>query len=345
MSILINGKEFLVEKKMKLIEFLKKNDIEVPNFCYDSRIVKEGSCGICAVEVNGKLQKSCEIYTEDGMVVKTHTEEVIEERERILNDIIETHPLDCLTCHKSGHCKLQEYCYEYEIKQTHNFYEDEKLAIDDSNPFYTIDPNKCIACGKCVGICEQNQCNKEIQLNEINGKLAITTRSGAKINDTLCMSCGNCVSICPVGALTPKTKSNFRNWEVEMVRTTCSYCGVGCQIDFAVKNNEIVDAFPANIAPNDGLLCVKGKFGYKFINSPDRLTKPLVRKDGKLVETTYEEAYKYIIDKMKDIKSKHGADAFAGLSSARCTNEDNFMFQKLFRGVIGTNNLDHCARL
>ncbi len=345
MSIKVNKKEYEFIKDKTLLDFLSDLDITIPTLCHDKRIKhNEQECGICVVEVDGKLEKACKTMLKDNTAIKTHSELVLKKRKEILENIIKTHALDCLGCKKSGECKLQDYCYEYEVHQRKNSYM-EDLEIDDSNPFYTINPNKCIACGKCVEICKNLQGSSILELKEVEGRKFVGPKSSEKVNNTKCMSCGNCVSVCPVGALLPKEKEKFRLWETKSVRTTCSYCGVGCQIDFLVKDNKIVEAKPANISPNDGLLCVKGKFGYKFVNHPDRINTPYIRRDGKLEPASWEEAYNLIGEKMTEIKKKHGADSFGGLTSARCTNEDNFIFQKLFRAVIGTNNIDHCARL
>lgn len=345
MEIKINGRIFEADPGKNLLRVLGSAGIAVPSFCYDERIMmKEESCGICVVEADGKMVKACETAIWEGMEIKTHSQEVVAKRKTILEGIIEDHPLDCLGCEKSGECLLQEYCYEYGVEKRENACS-ETLEIDDSNPFYTINPNKCIACGKCVAMCKEQQCSNGLTLTEQNGRKAVRAKGAAMIDETACLSCGNCVSVCPVGALLPKSKTNYRKWEAEKVRTTCSYCGVGCQIDFSVKNNKIMEANPAPGEPNDGLLCVKGKFGYKFVDHPDRLTTPLIRRNGVLEKASWGETMEYLSARMKGIKDEFGADAFAGLTSARCTNEDNFIFQKLFRAVIGTNNVDHCARL
>lgn len=345
MSIKVNKKEYKFIKNKTLLDFLSDLGITIPTLCHDERIKKnEQECGICVVEVDGKLEKACKTMLKDNSTIKTHSELVLKKRKEILENIIKEHALDCLGCKKSGECKLQDYCYEYEVHQNKNDFK-ESLLIDNSNPFYVINPNKCIACGKCVEICKNLQGSNILEIKEENGRKYAGPIKEEKVNNTKCMSCGNCVSVCPVGALLPKEKEQYRAWETKSVRTTCSYCGVGCQIDFLVKDNKIVEAKPANIAPNDGLLCVKGKFGYKFVNHPDRINTPYIRKNGKLEASSWEEAYNLIQKNIMKIKEKYGSDSFGGLTSARCTNEDNYIFQKLFRAVIGTNNVDHCARL
>jgi formate dehydrogenase major subunit len=173
----------------------------------------------------------------------------------------------------------------------------------------------------------------------------VVPNGGDCMAETTCVSCGNCVSVCPVGALMPKSQHEFREWEVQKIQTTCAYCGVGCQIEFSVKDGVLVDAKPANGPSNQGLLCVKGKFAYDFINHKDRLKVPMVRKNGVLVESTWEEALGIVAEKILEVKEEYGPDAIAGFSSARTVNEDNYLFQKFLRAAVGTNNVDHCARL
>jgi formate dehydrogenase major subunit len=349
-EVIINGQRTVITEESSVLRALTKEGIQVPSFCYDERFInrhfpEETDCGLCVVEINGKLEKSCSTVITDGMVILSDSDKVIERRRSILERIIEDHPLDCIVCDKSGECKLQDYCYEYGIEKSYNSCL-EALPVDDSSPFFSIDPNKCIACGKCVKVCAYLQNTNILFLTETNGKRHVAV-NGETLRDSACGSCGNCVSVCPVGALLPKGISGTRadRWKTETVQTTCCYCGVGCQIDLKVAGNKILGAGPAASGPNDGLLCVKGKFGYKFISHSDRLKTPLIRQNGQLTEATWDEAYALITEKISAFMASDGPDAFAGLTSARCTNEENYLFQKLFRTVIGTNNIDHCARL
>jgi NADH-quinone oxidoreductase subunit G len=200
-------------------------------------------------------------------------------------------------------------------------------------------------CGKCVRVCNELQGTGAIGLSERGFTTHVAVPMEAGLEKSTCVSCGNCVAVCPVGALMPKSKESLRAWETRKVRTTCSYCGVGCQMDLVVKGDKIVRVDPADGASNEGLLCVKGRFGYKFVNHPDRLKSPLIKKDGKFYEASWSEAMALIARKVKETKEKYGPDACGGFTSARCTNEDNYIFQKMMRVAIGTNNVDHCARL
>ncbi|SHH16827.1 4Fe-4S dicluster domain-containing protein [Tepidibacter thalassicus DSM 15285] len=346
-GIRINGKNICVPKDYTILKACESIGINIPTFCHDDRLVPDAACRMCVVEVVGakNLLTACSTPVTDGMEIYTHSEKVIEARKEILRLILSNHPMDCLTCEKAGNCKLQNYCYEYEVKEVNFDCKEKKFDIDDSNPFYYFDQNKCIMCGKCVRVCSELQCSNAISISERGFETRISTPFNKGIENSDCVSCGNCVSVCPVGALMPKSNEKFRAWEVRKVRTTCSYCGVGCQMDLLVKDDNVVGVEPANGPSNKGLLCVKGKFGYRFINHSDRLKKPLVKRNGKFEEVSWKEAYDIIATKVNYIKTKYGADSFAGLTSARCTNEENYLFQKLFRAVIGTNNVDHCARL
>lgn len=346
-SIIINGIKYKVEDNITILEACEKLGIPIPTLCHDDRLNPYGACRLCVVEVKGKknLQASCTTKVRDNMEIETHSEKVIKARREILDLLFSNHPEDCLTCEKAGDCKLQDYCYEYGVKKGSYLGERKNYSIDDSNPFYTYDPNKCILCGKCVRVCSQLQGISAIGFENRGFKTKVTTPFDLPLDTSNCVSCGNCVAVCPVGALMPKKKVKYRAWEVKRVKTTCSYCGVGCQMYLLVKGNDVVGVEPAREKPNDGLLCAKGRFGYSFINHPDRLKTPLIKRNGKFQEASWEEAYDLIVKNMNKTKDEHGPDSLAGLTSARCTNEENYLFQKMFRALIGTNNVDHCARL
>ena len=347
MNIILNGNHCEAEAGQTIFQAAAKYGIYIPTFCYDERLVAHGACRICVVEVKGArtLMPACSTPAAEGMRIETETSVVIEARKEILRLMLENHPLDCLTCEKAGNCTLQDLCFEYGIKEG-GFHGDKKIyPIDDSNPFFTYDANKCILCGRCVRVDNELQCTGAINFASRGFKTHVAVAWDKDFESSNCVSCGNCISACPVGALMPKQPQKFRYWDIKKVKTTCSYCGVGCQMELLIKDGKVVGVEPVNSAPNEGLLCVKGRFGYRFLNHPDRLRTPLVRKDGELVETTWEEAIHVVASKIEELKEKHGADAFGGLTSARCTNEENYLMQKMFRAVIGTNNVDHCARL
>lgn len=347
MNITLNGQQCEVEAGQTILQAAAKHGIYIPTLCYDERLTAHGACRICVVEVKGArtLMAACSTPIADGMIIETETPAVVETRKDILRLMLENHPLDCLTCEKSGNCTLQNLCFEYDIKEGGFHGVKKSYPIDDSNPFFTYDPNKCILCGKCVRVDNELQCTGAICFAERGFTTHVAVAGDKAFESSNCVSCGNCVSVCPVGALMPKQPQRFRYWDIKKVKTTCSYCGVGCQMELLVKDGRVLGVEPVNSTPNDGLLCVKGKFGYRFLNHPDRLKTPLVRKAGRLVEATWDEAMNIIASKIKAIKEKHGAEALGGMSSARCTNEENYLMQKMFRAVIGTNNVDHCARL
>lgn len=336
-KVTLNNNIIELDETLSVLDALNKIGVELPNFCHDNRLDKNfGVCGLCTININGSLKKACQTKVEENLILNTDSDDVIAFRKNLLQDYIDNHHENCLICPKTSDCRLQKYCFQYEIEK--NIPTTNLLPIDSSNPFYYIDPNKCVACGRCFQICSNLQCNHAIKMGSTNG------RRHSIFDQTKCVSCGNCVSKCPTGALMPKSKIKFRICDTEKTYTTCIYCGVGCQIEFRTMNNQVVGATPRDISPNNGLLCVKGKFGFSFINHKNRLKNPLIRKNGVLTEATWDEAYKLISSKFKEIKDKFGSDAIGGFSSAKCTNEENYLFQKFMRVVIGTNNIDHCAR-
>lgn len=351
MPITIDGNVYQFKSGQTIYEVARENGIYIPVLCHHERIKPVGACRICVVEVEKarSLVASCAMPAEDGMVVYTHTDRVLRSRRLTVELLIAQGHHNCLTCESNGGCVLQDLAYSMGIDMP-RFEEPEALkALEDANEMIVRDMNRCVLCGLCVRACNEVQVNNVIDYTGRGPTATVGAPFSLRYEDSDCVFCGECLRVCPVGALFEKQgRFKGRADELERVRTTCAYCGVGCQLDINVKDGKIVKVTtPREGAPppNLGSLCIKGRFGHDFVGSTDRLTKPLIRTNGELKEASWDEALGYVAGKIQAIKRKHGADAIAGLASARCTNEENYLFQKFFRAVIGTNNVDHCARL
>jgi len=222
-----------------------------------------------------------------------------------------------------------------------------RYPMETVNPFIVRDFSRCILCGRCVQACNEVQVNNAISFGYRGAETKIIAAGDRPLKDSDCVFCGECVQVCPVGALVEKdVRYHVRPWETEKVRTTCSYCGVGCQMHLHVRDNRVVKVSGVeDEVPNNGSLCVKGRFGFDFIASDQRLTDPLIKENGEFRKATWEEAIGLVADKFKAIRDTHGGDSMGVLTSARVTNEENYIAHKFTRAVLKTNNIDHCARL
>lgn len=341
-TLTIDGVEIKAEPGTTILRAALDNGIYIPHLCDHKDLTSVGICRLCLVEIEGRRPTvSCMTPVEEGMVVTTASEDLDQTRRVNLELIILNHDYRCKTCAQNSQCKLQELTQYIGI-------DEERLEamraplldipIDDSNPYYIRDLNKCVLCGICVRTCEeiQGECAIDFAYRGINTRVAVM--GNKPIIDSKCVTCGECVVRCPVGALIPR-RSVEPTYEVE---TVCPFCGCGCGIIVGARGNKVVSsrAVPGNLA-SGGALCVKGRYGLDFVNHPDRLTTPLIRKEGELVEASWEEAINLIARKF----SQYKGEEYATIASAKCTNEDNYVMQKFTRAVMGTNNIDHCARL
>ena len=350
-NVTINGQKIQAQAGQTILEVAESAGIKIPTLCHHPALEPIGACRVCLVEVARQrtLQPSCTFQVTEGMEVLTHSPKVEDARRFVLELILSDHPLDCMTCEQAGHCELQDLAYEYGIQQTRFPGVQHEYEIDESNPFYIRDYDKCILCRRCVRACNELNGVEAIGVIQRGFDSKIGTAFDGLMQDSVCEFCGMCTEVCPTGALVPKMRQHQgRSWEFTKVATTCPYCGVGCQFYLNVKDDRIVDVTSKWNAPaNHGWTCVKGRFGWDFVHHPDRLTKPMVRREkgGELEEVTWDEALDFVASRFGEIREQYGPGALGALSSAKCTDEENFAVQKLARGVFGTNNVDHCARL
>lgn len=337
-----------VKPGTSVLEAAEQAGIMIPALCRDPELTSPGACRLCVVEVEGmrNLPASCVTEVRDGMVVSTGSDEVVAARQTILDLLLASHPEDCLTCEKSGQCLLQDYAYQYGVRESSFVGPDRQIGTDYSNPFIARDEDKCILCGKCIRVCDEIQGRSVIDFSHRGSDTRVQPPLDCSLEEAGCIFCGSCIAVCPVGALTEKDmKGKGRRWELERVTTICPYCGTGCSLDINVMNDRVVGITSSDGAVNGRHLCSKGRFGYGFIDHPERLKTPLIRKDGQLVEASWDEAIRAAADGLTSVIDERGSDSVAVLSSARMTTEENYLLSRFTRAVIGTNNLDHCARL
>lgn len=344
----IDGKEVEAPAGSTVLEAAERAGIHIPRLCHDPELSPWGGCRLCVVEIAGmrNLPASCVTAAAPGMVVRTRSPAVVEARRTILELLLADHPQDCLTCEKAGDCRLADYCYEYGVRESPFPGERERYAVEEDNPFIVRDPNKCVLCGRCVRACAEITGKNNLDFAYRGSATRVSTFGDTSYLESDCVFCGNCVTVCPTGALQERqVRGRARRWELQRVKTTCPFCGVGCNFDLGVKDGKIVGVFSnPDSAVNGRALCIKGRFGWDFVTSEKRLKTPLIRRNGEFVPASWEEALDLVVGRLGEIREKYGPDSLAALSSARCTNEENYLLQKFVRAVLGTNNIDHCAR-
>lgn len=346
MQLTIDGRSVRVAPETSVLEAARQAGIKIPTLCHLADLTPTGACRMCVVKIEGlkTLTASCVQPVSEGMVVHTHTQEVLDARRMMLELLLANHPMDCLSCGRSLNCELQTLAADFGVKAPRFQRARRHYTIDEGNPFIVRDNEKCILCGRCVRTCQELQVCHVLDFTGRGFDTKLAPAFDVPTDESDCVFCGACVSACPVGALTEKELC-LSGRPDKKIRTTCPFCGVGCNFDLNVKDGKIIGVTSAPDSPVNGrLLCVKGRFGIDYVHSPDRLTTPLIRKNDKLEPASWDEALSLVASRFTEIREKDGPDAIAALSSARCTNEENYVLQKFMRAVIGTNSVDHCAR-
>jgi len=349
-TLTIDGKQVVVEDGTTILKAAEKLGIEIPTFCFHDKLESVGACRMCLVEVEkmAKLQVACATTVSEGMVVKTDTPQVTNARKGVLEFLLLNHPLDCPVCDKGGECELQNMVFKYGsdksrfVEEKRRFVVDSKSRYDDLSlgPQIIRNMNRCILCRKCVRFLTEIAGETDLGTFKRGSKTEINALPDIPISNPYS---GNVVEICPVGALTSKSfRYKIRVWQTETTPSICPLCGDGCNINLWTKDDKIYRLTSRrNDLVDEGFLCDKGRFGFELVNHPDRLKHPLIRKNGKLSSVSWDETIRFVASQFKKIKEGWGADALAGVGSSKLTNEENYIFQKFFRVVVGTNNIDH----
>ena len=365
-TLTVDGVQVKTAMGATVLEAAQAAGIYIPTLCHHPDLEPYGGCRLCVVEIENVrgLPTSCTTPATDGMVVNTKSPAINDVRRTALELLLANHPCDCLECHRRERCGPFDICLRHvgvtdrcvvcpankqcELQKVVDYLGVHELRIrkdtrsiptDNSNPFFNLDRNRCILCARCVRACNEIIGVGAIDLAYRGYSVRVATFGDKPLMDSICRSCGECMVRCPVGALIPKETYQ----PTEEVKTICPYCGVGCQMYLGIQNNQIVSVRgDEEGAANKGLLCVKGRFGInEFVHHPERLTTPLIRKNGHFEEASWEEALGLVARKL----ASYTSDEIAVISSAKSTNEDNYVMQKFARAVLGTNNVDHCARL
>jgi predicted molibdopterin-dependent oxidoreductase YjgC len=362
-KLTINEREVSAEEGQTILEAARQHGITIPTLCYHKDISPVGSCRLCVVEVEKwrGLTAACTLQAGEGMVVRTETPLVFQARKTVLELLLQNY-VDAGYPHTSHpDTEFMHWVKTYAAKLPAGFKVEPRFEINsDLNPFVWVDLNKCILCTRCVRACAEIQGRFVWGVGYRGSDTRIIAGEDTTMLEARCESCGACAAYCPTGALDHKLSIDGGEPD-QLVTTTCTYCGVGCQFDLNVKDNHIIRVTSNPNAPVNGMhLCVKGRYGYDFIHHPDRLSKPKVRRyllEGKSkpsaragstwewVETSWDEALNLTAQKLSTSRDTFGSDSIGILTSAKCLNEENYLMNKFARQVVGTNNIDHCARL
>jgi NADH-quinone oxidoreductase subunit G len=341
-TLTIDDKPVTVPAGTLLIDAAKQAGIEIPSFCYYPQLSLQGACRMClvAIERIPKLQTACTTVVSNGMAVRTDTPEVTSARKAMLEFLLTNHPLDCPVCDKGGECELQDAVFRYGAAETR--FLESKLHVPEKkfSSLVYYDRPRCILCYRCVRVCDEGMDVNAYGIGFRGAHSAIIPNRGEHLE---CEECGACIDICPVGALTSGTyRYRTRPWELAYTGTICNHCGDGCKTTLAIRNNQIIRANNRDHSGlNEEFLCVKGRFGWDFVPSNQRLTAPLVRRNGNQQPSTWEEALTLAAERLKAVLAQHGPESIAVMGSNRTTNEENYLLQRFARTVLGTHNVDH----
>ena len=350
----LDGRIVTAKDGVSLYDVIASTGNIVPAMCYHYTFDPFGSCGVCLVMVEGKKApvRSCTAKATAGMVVRTEGDDLFQARKKAVEKHLSVHPLDCPVCDADGHCELQDMAFQHQVTTLANA--KQKLIPEDTRSLVLdFNMNRCIACGECINVCKDVLMIDALQFMKKDGFTQVVAKGDVALS---CEFCGDCLAVCPVGAITNKySKYLYKPWQLKKTTTTCNYCGDGCQMYIETKDNEVVRVTSplswknkwgdrAETAKGHGGICVRGRFGFQYIDSKARLRQPLVRRDGNLVETPWLETIHTVVERLAAIKAQHGPEAIGGLITARCSNEELYLFQKFMRAAIGTNQLDSSAR-
>ena len=352
----IDGKPYEIgSNHTSILKFVRSyvGEKKVPTLCDDPNLAPYGACRICSVEValvkDGptKVVASCHTPVAENQHIFTNNESLTSLRKNIVELVLTDHPMECSTCEVDKNCELQDVANDLGISEhRYNSPKQHKgIPKDTSHDYMRMNLDNCINCGRCVRACDEIQGSFVLTMSGRGFESRITTDNDMLFGDSSCVSCGACAHTCPTDAISDVFASKSADYD-KKVRTTCSYCGVGCNLEASIKNGKVVSIdTPKETDVNAGHTCIKGRYAFGFYDHKDRLRSPLIKRNGKFQEASWDEAYDYIKGKLDKIIKENGPDAVAGISSARCTNEENYVFQKMIRASIGTNNIDCCARI